>query len=232
MPTKFVCLANSFKEGGRCLAGIELDANNNPVMVSGRPKWIRPVCNTPHGEVPNHIAEPFSVLNIVEIQITGNQPPGYQSENVTFNENSIRVVGNFSINQLQNLCDNRNLIFSNRGKAVSQEQIVNLNHSLLLISATEFEVTQRTYEDRPDRPQTRLHFTYNGNSYDFPVTDPVFLHRYQANPDVLENINQIFVSLSLGVEWQHWYYKLVAAIIPNNNAVPHIQRQPVDDLPF
>ena len=25
------CLANSFKEGGRCLAGIELDANNNIV---------------------------------------------------------------------------------------------------------------------------------------------------------------------------------------------------------
>ena len=59
MPTKFICLANSFKEGGRCIAGIELDANNIPVIIDNRPKWIRPVCNTEHGEVPINIAEPF-----------------------------------------------------------------------------------------------------------------------------------------------------------------------------
>jgi hypothetical protein len=40
MPTRFVCLANSFKEGGRCLAGIELDNNNNPIIENGHPKWI------------------------------------------------------------------------------------------------------------------------------------------------------------------------------------------------
>ena len=39
MPTRFVCLANSFKEGGRCFAGIELDANNKPLLVNGHPKW-------------------------------------------------------------------------------------------------------------------------------------------------------------------------------------------------
>ena len=203
MPTKFICLANSFKEGGRCLAGIELDTNNNAVIVNGRPKWIRPVCNTPHGEVPNHIAEPFQILNIIELNVTGTQPQGYQSENVTFNENSIRTAGNFNLNQLANLCDDRNFIFGNRGKAVSQDTIGNLNHSLSLVSVSEFEITQRTYDDRPDRPQTRLVFTYHENRYDFPVTDPVFLYRYQTNPDVLENINQIYLSLSLGVEWQN-----------------------------
>jgi hypothetical protein len=35
MPARFVCLANSFKEGGRCLAGIELDNNNNPKIENG-----------------------------------------------------------------------------------------------------------------------------------------------------------------------------------------------------
>jgi hypothetical protein len=214
MPAKFICLANSFKEGGRCLAGIEVDANNNPVIINGRAKWIRPVCNTLHGEIPNHIAEPFQILNIIELEATGNQPQGYQSENITFNEKSIRAVGNFNRNQLANLCDNRHFIFDYRGKAVSQENIGNLNHSLLLVSVTHFEVTQRTYDDRPPgRPQTRLVFTYNGSRYDFPVTDPVFLHRYQRNPDVLENINQIYLSLSLSVEWENWYYKLVAGII-------------------
>ena len=138
MPTRLVLLANSFKEGGRCLAGIELDNQNNPVIVNERPKWIRPICNTAHGEVPNDIAEPFKILNIVELEITKNKPEGFQSENVTFNKNSIRKVGNFNRIQLANLCDNRNLIFGNKGKAVPEEKIGNLNHSLLLVSVTEF----------------------------------------------------------------------------------------------
>jgi len=46
MPTRLVCLSNSNKLGGRCLAGIELDNQNNPVIIYGRPKWIRPICNT------------------------------------------------------------------------------------------------------------------------------------------------------------------------------------------
>ncbi len=213
MPTKFICLANSFKESGRCIAGIELDANNNPVIIDGKPKWIRPICNTEHGEVPNHIAEPFQILNIIEISITANQPQGYQSENVAFNENSIRAVGNFNRNELSNLCDNGNLIFGNRGKAVSQNTIGNLNHSLLLINVNQFQITQKIYEDRrPDHPQTRLVFTYNGNQYDLPVTDPVFLHRYQSNPDVLGGVNQVYLSVSLGVVWKEWYYKLIAGI--------------------
>lgn len=213
MPTRLVCLANSFKEGGRCLAGIELDNQNNPVIVNGRPKWLRPVCNTEHGEVPNEIAEPFKILNIIELEITGNQPKSCQTENVTFKENSIKVIGNFERNQLENLCDSMDLIFGNKGKAVSEEKISTLNHSLLLVSVTKFEVIQKIYDDRPDRPQTRLVFTYNGNRYDFPVTDPVFLNRYQKNPDVLENINQIYLSLSLGLEHEEWYYKLVAGIV-------------------
>lgn len=188
MSTKFICLANSFKEGGRCLAGIELDANNNPVILNGRPKWIRPVCNSGHGEVPNNIAEHIQILNILEIDITGHKPQDYQSENVAFKENSIRVVENFIPSQLVNLCDNKNLIFGNRGKAVSQENIANLNHSLMLVEVTEFEVTQKVYEDRPDKPQVRLVFTYNGNRYDFPVTDPAFLLRYQRNPGLLEAV--------------------------------------------
>ena len=67
MHLRFVCLANSFKEGGRCLAGIELDTDGNLLMINGHPKWIRPVCNTDHGEVPNEIAGSFQILDIIEI---------------------------------------------------------------------------------------------------------------------------------------------------------------------
>jgi hypothetical protein len=58
-----------------------------------------------------------------------------------------------------------------------------------------------------------LAFAHNVNSYDFPITDPVFLQRYQNNHNLLTNVNQLYLSLSLGVVWNDWYYKLVAGII-------------------
>ncbi|MDQ6762494.1 MAG: hypothetical protein M3015_07690 [Bacteroidota bacterium] len=129
MLSRFVCLANSFKEGGRCLAGIELDNNNEPVVTGGQAKWIRPVCSTtPHGEVHTHLVAYLNLLDIIEIDVTG-QPAekNYQSENVFFAENSIKVLGRYDLENLNGICDSRNLIFGNRGKALSEEAIVNLS---------------------------------------------------------------------------------------------------------
>src|SRR5687767_10046766 len=93
MKTRFVCLANSFKEGGRCLAGIELDNKNNPKIEIGHPKWIRPICDTPHGEVPTYLVAHLEILDIVQIDIIGYPDErDYQSENVLFDQNSLNVM--------------------------------------------------------------------------------------------------------------------------------------------
>lgn len=215
MPTRLVCLANSFKEGGRCLAGIELDNQNNPVIVNGRPKWIRPICNTNHGEVPTYLVSHLNILDIIEINVTRNPNTDYQSENALFEETSICNLGTFDRNNLNTLCENPLIIFNNRGNAVAQDTIRNLTRSLIFITTNNFEVTERTYEDT-QRKQTRLVFTHRTNQYNFPITDPVFLHHYQADPDFIEDIEKLFLCLSLGVVWQNWYYKLVAGIITPN----------------
>jgi hypothetical protein len=213
MIVKFVCLANSFKEGGRCLAGVEIDDNNNPVMQSGHPKWIRPVSHSPHGEVRTNLVSHFNILDIIELDVTGfPEANNYQSENAFFREDSLSVVGSYNINNLAKLSDTRSLIFANRGKAVPEERIGDLTYSLLLIKTNNFEIIEKQYDDT-HRSQLRLVFTYNGNQYDFPVTDPVFLHRHQLNPDLLENQTELYLSLSLAVVYNDWYYKLVAGII-------------------
>lgn len=42
-----LCLANSYKHGGRCIAGIEVTLDNKGYSivrdVNGVPKWVRPV---------------------------------------------------------------------------------------------------------------------------------------------------------------------------------------------
>ena len=213
MITRFVCLANSYKEGGRCIAGIEVDLNNNPIILDGKPKWTRPVCNTQHGEISTDIAAAFHILSIIEIEVINAKPDGYQSENVTFIESSIKTIGSMNRNGLKNFLSNHNLIFSNRGKAVSEETIETLNYSLMLISVTEFEVHLVKYSEEQEHPQKRLKFNYNSVSYDLPITDPVFKNKHDTNPNVLSGTAQIYLSLSLAVENNGWHSKLVAGIL-------------------
>lgn len=218
MQTRFVCLANSFKEGGRCVAGIELDLRNNPTIFSGKPKWIRPVyTTTEHGQIPNHIAEPFQILDILEIELTGVKPEGYQSENVTFKANSLKKIGNFNRETLINLCENRTLIFGNKGKAVSHDSIGYLNYSLMLVDVSQFEIVQVVYDDHLNKPKFRIVFNHNHVRYDLPITDPVFLHSYQANKNLLANTKKLVLTLSLGVVFENWYYKLIAGVIFMND---------------
>ncbi|HEY3371643.1 MAG TPA: hypothetical protein VGK10_12380 [Prolixibacteraceae bacterium] len=214
MATRFVCLGNSYKEGGRCLAGIKVDVNNNPILEFGKPQWIRPTLNTPHGELPNHLALPYHLLDILEINDTRPSPHHYQSENVYFNEKSIHQVGTFEKNRLNSLCEDRKYIFKTRYPSLSEEVIQELTYSLMLVKPRQFEVIEKVYEDRPT-PQQRMVFSYNGFTYDFSITDPVFLHQYQMNHDCVEDIQDVLLSLSVSVKFPptNRYYKLVAGVI-------------------
>lgn len=209
---KILCLANSYKEGGRCVAGILLDNNNAPILKNNKAVWIRPVCKADHGQVPNSLCEKIIPLDIIEINGANNVGDGYQSENTSFDENEILSIGKANRNILKNLYSGTNLIFGNRGKALPEETIKTLDHSLILVNLTEFKIVEKKYEDR-EYPQVRLNFSYNNNSYDLPITDPIFLDNYNNNKTILNTKNDIDVVLSLGIPFKDWYYKLVATII-------------------
>jgi len=209
---RFVCLANSNKEGGRCLAGIVLDEKNHPVFENDNSKWIRPICKTVHGEIPTPLVTGINILDIIEIEMLSFQNlDNHQPENVLFAERSLRVVGQYEKSGLGAFYASHRWIFGNRGKAIMKAEIDQHNHSLMFIKADDFEV----YQDTKDffKPMTRVKFAYHGNRYDLPVTDPVFLKNYQANPEFVKGYNQMEMTLSLGVEYKGWYYKLIACII-------------------
>ncbi|SEJ73300.1 hypothetical protein SAMN04487995_6173 [Dyadobacter koreensis] len=214
MTIRFVCLANSVKEGGRCLAGIELNKNNEPLIGKNGPKWIRPICKTQHGKIYTHWVTHIKLLDIVEIESTGFPgKPSYQSENIFFKDEDLKVVGRFDRNELSNLCDNRYYIFGNWGKALSTDEIVFLDYSLVLIHVSQFQVTERINPDDPGKKKIRLQFSYHETNYDFPVTDPVFLQLYGSNPAILEIISSLYLCVSIGINFNGWYYKLVAGIV-------------------
>lgn len=216
MKTTFICLANSKKYGERCISGIVVEKTDsghlNVLKENNRPKWIRPVSNIQHGEIPATLVKDIKILDIVELKIIQNCPKGYQSEDVLFRTNSLKTASsiNPSKNNLNKLIDiSYPMIFGNTGKAVSVEHISELDYSLTFIKPQNFEVYEKCYEfDK----QIRGRFTYNGTHYDLPITDVHFL-RTLNNSIPFFNQDNVYLTISLGIEFKGWHYKLIAGVV-------------------
>lgn len=216
MKTTFICLANSYKEGGRCVAGIECH-NGTPLWnENDKPRWIRPVsADTPHGEIDSRLSYKLKLLDIVEMDAFDPVPEGHQVENVLFNPHSLKVRGAFPLQELESLCDRyQPFLFGNASNAVSEEEAGQLSESLTLIKVADSQFAIKPNPANPDKPHVRLHFHFNKTRYNLPVTDPVFMREIQFDRDFLKNAPQLYLCLSLGILHEGLHYKLVAGIIP------------------
>jgi hypothetical protein len=217
MKKLLICLANSRKYTNRCIAGIELARSARGCRVVRKnddPVWIRPVSSNEHGGVSSLLVNPIDLLDIVEINIIAPRPQGYQSENMLFDNKYLNVLS--KANRVQSLMDklltiNRPNLFGNTSKTVSVEDIHQLDHSLVFIKPTNVQVHQTTTST--GSPQIRTSFTYAGTSYDLPVTDIDFTHRFVKNPTILQSCHHVYFTLSLGMEFNGWHYKLVAGVV-------------------
>ena len=227
MKIRIVCLANSFKTSGRCLAGIQLDSANKPLFDQSRPKWIRPTCNFGQTEVPTSSAEPFELLDVIEFEAGIARPEGHQSENVHFDLKSLRKVGEFPHDDLGHICDNSNMLFGNIDTAVSEEEGKVLKYSLMLIRVSQFGLKQVPSFNPLGNPKTRGVFRHSNTIYDLPVTDP----NYQVKNNCNLKIDQGYLCLSLGMLFSNRYYKLIAGVLqPKSNRTE--QTVPDADIPF
>lgn len=220
MKTYFVCLANSKKYGERCIAGIELIKNEQgsftPILIDHAPKWIRPVSGDINGQVPSDLVKGISLMDVVEIDVMERIPLGYQSENTSFVSSSIRIAGKYDVaNSLHTtIVEQPTNIFGNRGKALDENAIANIQRSLILI-----KVSQAVVHVKFERFKYhfRLQFVYNFVTYDLPVTDVGYIDKYlESNKDFNSSKKiekDIYLTISLGIEFEGWYYKLVAGIL-------------------
>lgn len=212
-----ICMGNSYKNGGRCLAGIEVKKTSNGYSVvkdnAGSPKWIRPVMANDHHGIPESMVKAFGMLDVLEVDISNEVPVGAHSENVHFC--NINKVGRYN-GSLLSLCDEgHSLIFGNRGKAVSEEVFSTGGYSLMFVKPTDLfiESQQNDY----GHEKYRIQFTYMGNRYDFPLTDPEYISLLQRGQCECGNRkDELYLTLSLGVNFNDWHYKLVAGVVENH----------------
>jgi hypothetical protein len=211
--TRLICLANSRRDGGRCIAGIDLETG----------RWIRPVPRL-GGAIPEErtflsgkLLEP---LDIIEIEL---DPPTYttrfQCENRCLKNWNWRLAGRVAPKDIHKYRNNAATVLHGPGKTVEPAELERLPpakwSSLELVHATNVSFQPDTRKTL--RWQAKFSLGPSGPTYCLTITDPeatVLLNRKQAiKPECL-----LTVSLTEPKELTEFgkpelCYKLVAAVM-------------------
>lgn len=217
MDTHFICLANSYKRGGRCIAGVEIDidATNRWTVkrkADKNPIWIRPISKeTEFGEIPEGEAHNVPLMSVVRLMNVVSCPSESHTEDVNYG--SMYAIGRVpSCHEvLRELTDNvHTTLFYSTEFSISNETYVRGDYSLMMVHPEGFSFR---LDPTKNRAKYYMIFRYNGVTYDFSITDPAFYQHINQYPEALEKLSDVYLVLSLGLEYEQRHHKLIAAII-------------------
>ena len=214
-----LCLANSYKEGGRCVAGLRIDGGG----------WARPVASVAGGPLfPHHYQLPDGadpqLLDVIRIGIKQHCPLQHQPENWLIDASPWRLLHRNAANDHRGLLKN----WIARGTEL-------LGDSRIAIPVFEFEGTPMVWSLQFIRPQdlqwrveandgrkrVRAVFRLGAMHYNLPLTDPdyhgVILRRgvgkYSLNDTGVPDDADPLLTISLTEPFNGNRYKLVSAIV-------------------
>ncbi len=214
---EIVCLANSRKLNGKCVAGKDINTHN----------WIRPISGSEKGELTdNQIAysngEIPELLDIMKIPFERTKATFYQAENILISDGKWEKMGKYPENKLDDLCDNPPTIWINeelRNDRISEDFLRQnrIESSLLLIKPESLKFKCEDYPDKFGNTKRKLRaiFLYNNVEYNLGVTDPLIESEYR-DKDIgiyASNSKNAYLCISLGESFKDYCYKLVAGII-------------------
>lgn len=218
---RIVCLANSRKMQGRCVAGRERNAG-----VVG--SWIRTVSDRPTEEVSEYERQYQDgsdprVLDIIDVPLIEARPKDYQQENWLLDPQLYWVkAGRLRWEELSDLEDRRGPLWINGYSSytglndrVPLTQAMGLRSSLKLIHVGNLKlkvcVPGEAFGNRKRRVQAR--FSSDGMDYWLWVTDPIVEREYLAKSDGDYAVGETYLTISIGEPYQDYCYKLVATVI-------------------
>lgn len=221
-----VCLANSRKHNGRCIAGIEI--------IDRRPSgWVRPVSTRASAEVSEDErwyedgSDPH-VLDEIEIPLLEAAPDGYQIENWILDPDRYWVrKGRITWADLADLEDDPSPLWPSAASTyhgmndqVAADHADDFDYSLRLIRVDDFilRVFAPSITFGNSKRRVQGGFTYLGTEYRVWVTDPVVERKYLAHENGDYWIGDCFLTMSLGERYDGYCYKLIAAVISQDRA--------------
>lgn len=218
---RIICLANSRKLQGRCIAGIEL-------VEGRRAGWIRPVSVREHEEVSEYERQYSDgsdprVFDILDVPLLEPHARGYQQENWLLDpEYYWEKVGRASWGDLERLVDpvaplwiEGHSTYNGCNDKIPLELAGELRSSLRLVWVERLVLSVFKPGEAFGNPKRRVQgrFLLAGVEYHLWVTDPVYERRFLAQPDGDHTLGPCFLTVSLGEPHNDACYKLVAAII-------------------
>ena len=234
MDAYFVCLANSLKRGGRCIAGVEVtidDSRNWKVVrkADGSPKWIRPIDETTEfGEIRIGEAQFISLLSVVKLKSVVPIPNQSHTEDVHYT--MMQVVGKVKASNevLQQFADNiHQVVFYGTDRAIDVPTYAAGDHSLMFVRADEAEIIA---DVREDKTRYRMLMGYHGVTYDLSVTDPYYIEQLNEKQVNFGKQSDVYVTLSLGLVYEERHHKLIAAVItPSSSGDPSTTNKVLDE---
>lgn len=218
---RILCLANSRKLNGRCVAGKE--------YAEGRPgAWIRPVSAREHEEVSEYErqypdgSDP-RLLDIIDVPLLEARPKSYQQENwLPDPDRYWEKAGRAQGNELAALADPESPLWidghstrNGRNDRIPLSLADGIGSSLRLLSVDGLALSVFKPGEAFGNPKRRVQgrFRFAGVEYHLWVTDPVYERRFLAEHDGDHALGPCFLTVSLGEPHNDACYKLVAAII-------------------
>lgn len=204
---QMVCLANSRKNGDRCVAGMEL----------GSKKWVRPISRR-YNEAVSVVERQYAdrseprILDVVTMGLIEKRPSKFQRENWLLDHNVPWVkMGRINWEGLCSLEEQPEELWingyssggrlNNKIPASRQGEIAS---SLALIRVESVRIGADGF----------VQFEHMGHDYVINLTDPVYEEMLKAKGFLRKKLGESFITVSLGKEWEDGYlYKFAAAII-------------------
>ena len=236
---RIVCLANSRKEGDRCIAGKELlegdawAAGYVPSATAEMKRLIHSSGSTDHSEP--------RVLDVIGVPVLEARPSTYP-ENWLLDPHSTyphpHKVCRFTFEDLL-LTDPTGPLWidghsgsNGRNDRIPLYLANALDSSLCLIQVDRLELSTSNAKHKqkvpgvsPYRVQGR--FRCDGVEYRLSVTDPIYEQAYGQRPNSRYTLDACFLTVSLGGAHKNFAYKLIAAIIASTE--PTRTDMPIED---
>jgi hypothetical protein len=216
-----LCLANSRKLAGRCVAGKEIAGDRIGA-------WIRPVSARPAGELSledrqfNDGQDP-RLLDVITIRMTEPRPDGFQVENHLIDDGyywtRVRETGWRELRAALDpvsgvLWDNSSSSSNGLNDRVRAVTGSGRGGSLRLVEVSDLRIAV-AFEGSPfgnAKRKVRGHFTLNGAEYRLSVTDPVIEGKYLAGASGVFKVGHAILCISLGETYKGYAYKLIAGV--------------------
>lgn len=159
---RVIVLTKSDKNGGFCVAGIDVETGNFVRLVSNN--------SFSHYAIPQHYMQNIDVLDVIDVSVNRCVPSFCQQENVEVRLEQWQKICSISTDDLKQLVNNDlPFIFVDDCFYLEETDAQKLSYSLMMVQVSNLSITRNQYN------KTKARFYYNGTWYsNMSITDPQF----------------------------------------------------------